>query len=90
MKQIILIITGILLASGVIAQPTITQLMNLDIGDKYTVKEGGVGITSAMISVGANQNWDFSNLPEDDDPAVVICVDPTTTPFADSTEVKNS
>lgn len=91
MKHLIItVVVTIFWMTAALAQPTISQLMNLDIGDKYTMKEGGFDITSAMITEGSDQMWDFSVLPPDDKPAMGICIDPASTPFSDSSEVKNS
>ena len=90
MKRLIFLLISVLLIYGASAQPIITQLMNLEIGDKYTVKRGGNSIALPMITEGTNQMWDFSNLPDDNNSGMAICVDKNTTPFKDSTEVKNS
>lgn len=72
------------------AQPTITQVYNLAIGDKFSIKTINSGINAVSITEGANQTWDFSNVQSANEAVTSICVNIASTPFADSTEVANS
>jgi len=89
-KQILLIITSLLLVFGAGAQPTITRFMNFELGDKFWMKPAGLSINTSMITQGPNQVWDFSNLPTNQESIGSVCVTPASTPYADSAEVKNS
>jgi hypothetical protein len=70
-----------------LAQPTITNMLNLETGDKYwrNIINTEEDITPAE---GSNLTWDYSNVSGiliEGDPG--ICVIPSETPFADSTAV---
>ncbi len=92
MKKFTLLFISVFALQVLFSQPTLTSSLNLTIGDTYrsdmyhevTNIEPGPG--------GTNMVWDFANVTG---PTYIegyggICVDPTTTPFADSAAVANA
>lgn len=87
MKKTISLIVLLFSIQGLFAQPLLNNNMNFAIGDSYRI-DGYNEVTSIDPGgPGANQVWDFEVVSgtgffEGD---AVICVDPASTPFADST-----
>ena len=92
MKKFTLLLISVFALQALLSQPTLTSSLNLTIGDTYrsdmyhevTNIEPGPG--------GTNMVWDFANVTG---PTYIegyggICVDPSTTPFADSAAVTNA
>ncbi len=92
MKKFTLLFISVFALQALFSQPTLTSNLNFTIGDTYrydmyhevTNIEPGPG--------GTNMVWDFANVTG---PTYIegyggICVDPTTTPFADSAAVANA
>lgn len=73
----------------VVAQPTITKMHNLSLGDKYSAKTVDELVDVSLITQGANQVWDFSNLQSSSAATSAECIDPAITPFVDSVQVQN-
>jgi hypothetical protein len=92
MKKITLLFISVFALQALLSQPVLTNSLNFTIGDTFR--------SDAYVDVpdidpgpgGANLVWDFSTIPggtyvEGDG---LICVDPSTTPFADSAAVANA
>ncbi len=92
MKKYTLLIVSIIAALSVSSQPVLTNSLNFTIGDTYRYDgyqevpdiEPGEG--------GANLTWDFSTISGGTyyEGIGAICVDPSTTAFADSAAVANA
>jgi hypothetical protein len=92
MKKFTLLIISIVAALTVFSQPVLTSYINLSIGDTYRY-DGYSEVTNIEPGAGgANLTWDFSGITGEvfyeGNPA--ICVDPSTTPFADSAAVADA
>jgi len=93
MKKFISIFISIVAALSVFAQPVITSDINLSLGDTYRLD----GYTGGIINgdpgpPGANQIWNFANVTGDVALTgnTYFCVDPSATPFADSSAVQDA
>lgn len=92
MKKFTLLFVSIIAALSVFSQPVLTNSLNFTIGDTYRYDgyqevpdiEPGDG--------GANLTWDFGTIPGGTyyEGIGAICVDPSTTAFADSAAVANA
>ena len=92
MKNITLLFISIVAALSLFSQPVLTSYINLTIGDTYRY-DGYSGVTNIEPgSGGANLTWDFSGITGDIfiEGMAAICVDPSTTPFADSAVVADA
>lgn len=92
MKKITLLIVSIVAALSVFSQITLTNNINLTIGDTYRYN-GYEEVTNIEPGIGgANLVWDFSTITGEIyyEGNGSICVDPATTPFADSSVVTNA
>ena len=92
MKKFTLLFVSVFAMQALFAQPVLTNSLNLTIGDTFR-SDSYFDVTSIDPgSGGANQTWDFSTISSGTYVAGegVICVDPATTPFADSSVVANS
>ena len=92
MKKITLLLISIFAIQALFAQPVLTNSLNFTIGDTFR-SDSYIDVTSIDPgSGGANQTWDFSTITGGT--YVVgegaICVNPSTTPFADSSVVANA
>jgi hypothetical protein len=91
MKRLLIFNFIFLIGPGILlAQPTITNMLNLETGDKYwrNIINTELDIIPAE---GTNLTWDYSNITGiliEGDPGV--CVVPSETPFADSADVLTS
>ena len=90
MKYFYIFLINCVIVVTTTAQPTIDHILQLNPGDKYTVRTTESDIDIALITEGPNQTWDFSNVVPSNDASTVVCINPNTTPFADSVEVVNS
>ena len=88
MKKFTLIFVSIIAVLSVFSQPVLTSSINLTIGDTYQYN-GYQEVTNIEPGEGgANLTWDFSNINGNFYTGIgAICVDPSTTPFADSVAV---
>ena len=85
MKKTTLTTLFLLFVFGVYTQPSLTNSMNFTIGDTYKIDQylDATGIDPGQS--GANVSWDFSQISGTYTEGVnTICVDPSTTLFADS------
>ncbi len=92
MKKINLLIVSIITTLSVFSQITLTSDINLTIGDAYRYN-GYEEVTNIDPGIGgANLVWDFSTITGEIfyEGNGAICVDPATTPFADSSAVNNA
>ncbi|MCF6170735.1 MAG: T9SS type A sorting domain-containing protein [Bacteroidales bacterium] len=92
MKRSILLIVSFSAAFSVCAQPVLTSDINLSIGDTYRY-DGYTEVTNIEPGPGgANLIWDFSDITGEMfiEGVAAICVDPATTPFADSAAVADA
>ncbi len=93
MKKYALLFISIVAALSVFAQPVITSDINLSLGDTYRHDgyDGGI-INGDPGPPGANQIWNFANVTGDEALTgnTYFCVDPSATPFADSSAVQNA
>ena len=92
MKKFTLLFISFVAALVVFSQPVLTSYINLNIGDTYRY-DGYSEVTNIEPGPGgANLIWDFSGITGEifyeGNPA--ICVDPSTTPFADSAAVADA
>lgn len=92
MKKLTLLFSSFLVAFSLFSQPTLTSSINLSIGDTYRY-DGYSEVTNIEPGPGgADLTWDFSGITGvtyyEGIPAV--CVNPSTTPFADSAAVANA
>ena len=86
MKKTGLLIAMIFFVSSLFSQPVLNNSLNFTIGDTYRI-DGYYDVPFIDPGEpGANKSWDFEEIEGDmfieGEPA--ICVDPATTPFADS------
>lgn len=73
------------------AQPVLTQSMNFSLGDMYKIDTYQEVSVVDPGNAGANVVWDFSQITGEVIEGIdVICVDPGSTPFADSTAVASA
>ena len=91
MKKITLLFISIVAVLSVFSQPVLTSNINLTIGDTYQYN-GYQEVTNIEPGDGgANLTWDFSNINGNFYTGIgAICVDPSTTAFADSAAVANA
>ncbi|MCD4789253.1 MAG: hypothetical protein K8R37_04575, partial [Bacteroidales bacterium] len=92
MKKTTLLIISILALQALFSQPTLTSSLNFTIGDTYRYDLYTDVINIDPGAGGANLVWDFGTISggtylEGDG---AICVDPSTTAFADSAAVANA
>ena len=92
MKKTTLLIISILALQALFSQPTLTSSLNFTIGDTYRYDLYTDVINIDPGAGGANLVWDFGTISggtylEGDG---AICVDPSTTAFADSSAVANA
>jgi len=87
MKKTISFIVLLFSAQCLFAQPVLNNNLNFTIGDKYRIDGYNDVTTIDPGGPGGNQVWDFSVIVGEDffEGEAAICVDPATTPFADST-----
>lgn len=91
-KNFALLFISTFVMQAAFAQPVITSNINLTIGDSYRY-DGYDKVTNAEPgSPGANQIWNFADITGDEvlTGATYRCVDPSMTPFADSSAVQNA
>lgn len=90
MKRIIIISICLGAFFSLRAQPTINNLYNLDIGDKYyetQIEKAG----SLTVDTGPDKSWNYHNVSgESIENYDFLCVNPGATPFADSASVSSS
>ena len=69
------------------AQPVLNNNLNFSIGDSYRIDGYSWVTTLDPGGPGGNQTWDFESIDGEDffEGVPAVCVDPSTTPFADST-----
>jgi len=92
MKKITLLIVSIVATLSMFSQITLNSNINLNIGDTYRY-DGYEEVTNIDPgNGGANLEWDFSMVNGEIfiEGVGAICVDPETTPFADSSAVNNA
>ena len=92
MKKFTLLLISVLAMQALFAQPVLTNGLNFTIGDTFR-SDSYIDVTSIDPgSGGANQTWDFSTISGGTYVVGegVICVNPATTPFADSSVVANA
>lgn len=92
MKKLTLLFFSIAVALSVFSQPVLTSSINLSIGDTYRY-DGYHEVTNIEPGPGgANLTWDFSDVDGESfhEGVPAICVDPSTTPFADSAAVADA
>lgn len=92
MKKFTLLIVSIVATLSVFSQITLSGNINLSIGDTYRY-DGYEEVTNIDPGIGgANIVWDFSTISGElfIEGSGAICVDPATTPFADSSAVNNA
>ncbi len=93
MKKFILVFISIVSVLPLLAQPVITHNINFSFGDTYRHNgyDGGI-VNGEPGPSGANQIWNFANVTRDEALTgnTYFCVDPSTTPFADSLAVQNA
>lgn len=92
MKKFTLLIISILALQVLFSQPTLTSNLNFTIGDTYRYDMYTEVVDIDPGSGGANLTWNFETISggtylEGDG---AICVEPSTTPFADSAAVDNA
>ena len=92
MKKISFFIVSIIAALPLCSQITLNGNINLNIGDTYRY-DGYEEVTNIDPGIGgANLVWDFSTITGEIfiEGVGAICVNPATTPFADSSAVNNA
>ncbi len=92
MKKFTLLLITVFTLQVMFSQPVLTNSLKYAIGDTFR-SDSYIDVTSIDPgSSGANQTWDFSTISGGTYVAGegVICVDPSTTPFADSSVVSNA
>lgn len=92
MKKMTLLIVSIVATLSMFSQITLNGNINLTIGDTYRY-DGYEEVTNIDPgNGGANLEWDFSTITGEIyiEGVGAICVDPATTPFADSSAVTNA
>jgi hypothetical protein len=92
MKKTTLLFISILAVQFLFSQPVLNSNLNYTIGDTYQY-DGYFDVTNIDPgSGGANLVWDFGTISGGTyyEGYGVICVNPSTTPFADSTAVANA
>ena len=92
MKKFTLLFISVFVLQALFSQPVLTNSLNFTIGDTFR-SDAYIDVTDIDPGPGgANLTWDFSTITggtyvEGDG---IICVDPSTTPFADSVAVANA
>jgi len=92
MKRIIPFLISIFVTSGLFAQAVLTSNINLSIGDSFRY-DAYSNVTNVVPGpAGENQIWDFTNVTGENysQGNVESCVNPATTPFADSSAVSQA
>ncbi len=92
MKKITITLMAIVLSQILIAQPVLNNNLNFNLGDSWRLNSYLDVFNIEPGPPGANMVWDFEVIDGDyfDEGNPNICVDPSTTHFADSTEVVQS
>ena len=92
MKKITLLLISIFAIQALFAQPVLTNSLNLTIGDTFRSDSYIEATSTDPGPGGANLTWDFSTITGGTyvEGEGAICVDPATTPFADSASVANA
>jgi len=87
MNKTFAFIVLLLSVPGLSAQPVLNNNLNFSIGDSYRIDGYNLVTTLDPGSPGGNQTWDFEDINGEDffEGVPAVCVDPSTTPFADST-----
>lgn len=87
MNKTISFLVMLISVTGLSAQPVLNNNLNFAIGDSYRID--GYNWVTALDpgGPGGNQTWDFEDIVGEDffEGVPAVCVDPSTTPFADST-----
>ena len=92
MKKFTLLFISVFALQALFSQPVLTNSLNFTIGDTFR-SDSYIDVPSIDPGPGgANLIWDFSTISGGtySEGEGAICVDPTTTPFADSVVVANS
>ncbi|OYT16567.1 MAG: hypothetical protein B7C24_07040 [Bacteroidetes bacterium 4572_77] len=92
MKKFTLLLISVFAMQVLFSQPVLTNSLKFTIGDTY-LADTYLDVTSIDLgSSGANQSWDFSTISGGTYVAgeSVICVDPATTPCADSSALASA
>jgi hypothetical protein len=86
MKKLILWIAMLFGIQGLFAQPVLNHNLNFAIGDSYRIDGYNLVTNLNPGGPGGNQVWDFEVIEGEDffEGETAICVNPATTPFADS------
>ncbi len=92
LKKFALLFISIFIMQAVFAQPVITSNINLSIGDTYRYDGYNKVTNIEPCPPGANQTWNFADVTGEEilTGATYRCVDPATTPFADSSAAQNA
>ena len=92
MKKFTLLLISIFAVQALFSQPILTNSLNLNIDDTYRSDSYIEATSTDPGPGGANLTWDFSAISGGTyvKGEGVICVNPATTPFADSAAVANT
>ncbi len=92
MKKFTLLTISVFALQVLFSQPILTNSLNLTIGDTFRSDSYIEATSTDPGSGGANMTWDFGTISGGTyvEGEGVICVNPTTTPFADSAAVANA
>lgn len=87
MKRISLFIVLLFSVNGLFAQPVLNNNLNFTIGDNYRIDGYNFVTNIDPGGPGGNQAWDFEVVDGEEffEGVPAMCVDPSTTPFGDST-----
>lgn len=92
MKKVIIVLMAIMLSQVLMAQPVLNDNMNFSLGDSFRSNMYNSVFNVVPGPPGENMVWDFEVIDGDylGEGSPSICVDPSTTHFADSAAVMQS